>query len=227
MSVPSSRAGQQAVQWLVIIALAAILTAWKSAWRWVKCRQRRRAAQALGFQYVGDAVSASPEPEFQPIAFKGDPDFFSLMRRQEGRLSAYMFDLEFDKNASAEWPVRPRGLRGALSGSIELVAALFKDPDAALPIFMLVPSRVEDAKRVGIDLPFLEGYALLADDKAAAADLFLTMPSDLLSLQKGWIVEGGGRWIVMCRRKGDVRGDMKAFFETAQRSAKALFGQRR
>lgn len=170
---------------------------------------RKTTAQALGLRYLEELTADPPTREFMPVLWSADDlprryDFRNVMFGESGARKTWLFDLEV-------YEARSR------YGDILLTAqtvALFKVPGTALPIFKVMAGKVAATKSVDIVLPFLETHTLIAEDKGAAASLFLNAGPGFLSKETGWSIEGGGEWLALWRPGVVLPSDqLKAFLE--------------
>ncbi|MFA5139395.1 MAG: hypothetical protein WC728_09190 [Elusimicrobiota bacterium] len=206
------------VYWFILIgAVAAFAIAKRMMQGWPDESRRRQDAAELGFRFLEAQTPDSPEPEFIPRLYSEAVhlpgthfSFHNHMRREGSGRVLHVFDLAEE-------------LRSRRSSSLESLqtAALFKDGRARFPVFMLAPGILRHAKRVDLDLPFLKRYTLLADDSAAAADLFLGRPSGFLEGEDGWTLEGAGSYALLFRDR-KTEPALRPFVQAAERIFEGL-----
>jgi len=170
---------------------------------------RRAAAKKLGLEYVSESQDGPPKTDLRPLLWADAPGrtfrFTHLIRGRLLESDVQLFDLEVRRHAG----------RSDYQESFQ-TAALFRS-DKTFPLFTLVPWKPTSPHRVDIDLPCLRAHALMAADKAPAADLFLRLGPSFLRGTGGWLIEGGGNWVLVCRYKEISLSDkLKDFLTEAQ-----------
>ncbi|MBI3297796.1 MAG: hypothetical protein HYZ75_06520 [Elusimicrobia bacterium] len=194
-----------------VVTVAAVLASLREGSRRPTTASRKTAAQALGLRYLEELTSDPPTRDFIPVLWFAEDlprryHFRNVMFGESGARNTWLFDLEV---------YEARSRHGDILLTTQTVA-LFNIPGAALPIFKVIAGKVAAKKSVDIVLPFLETHTLIAEDKAAAASLFLNAGPGFLSGETGWSIEGGGQWLALWRPGAILPSDqLKAFLERA------------
>lgn len=168
---------------------------------------RRNAAAELGMEYSAETTWDPPTQDFQPVLWSDRGRglrflFRNVMSGGPGAGRAWLFDLEVCQSQ----------YDGKNPPEAAQTVALFETGRTDFPVFKLVPRKVAAEKSVELALPFLGAATLIAEDKAAAADLFLKAGPGFLRADPGWSAEGGGAWLMFWRHGEVVPSDqLKAF----------------